>query len=130
IFYSSIFAICTEAFVTRFIIDLKLFYLLILINFFILILFNRINISKELLICYTYLLFSGLLSVFLGSNHLSNFFAQLFGIIIFSLYYFNFYTFLEMKAVKIFAIYVYLSFVLAIIGYPLLLYNKLYGDML
>ncbi|MES2445766.1 MAG: O-antigen ligase family protein [Bacteroidota bacterium] len=94
----------------------------------ILIAFKKLQISKGLLACYSYLIISGILSVVLGTNHLKNVFAQVFGIMICSIYFYNFYTYYNFKVVQIFKTYVYLSFGLAVIGYPLLIYNKLFGD--
>jgi len=127
IYYSTIFSICTEAFLLHFVIDLKLFYLIILINFSILTITQRIKITRGLLIFYTYLLLSGSISILLGSNHLINLLSQFFGIFFISLYYYNFYKMFEDDLPKILDDYVYLCFILVVIGLPLYFYNIFHG---
>lgn len=127
IYYSTIFSICTEAFLIHFIIDLKLFYLIILVNFSILAITENLRISNGLLIFYGYLLFSGFVSVILGTNHITNFFAQFFGIFIISLYYYNFYKIFEERTPKILYDYVYLCFGLVLIGLPIYFIDILQG---
>ncbi len=128
IYYTSIFAICTEAFLFRFIIDLKLFYLIILINFTLLAISNKVKFSNGLIFFYLYLLLSGLLSVVLGTNHIVNVFAQFVGIFFISLYFYNFYKLFDLNVVKIFTDYVYLCFGIALVGYPILVYDQTIGS--
>lgn len=128
IYYSTIFSICTEAFLIHFVIDLKLFYLIILVNFSILAITENLRISKGLVIFYGYLLFSGFIGVLLGTNHVINVFSQFFGIFFISLYYYNFYKIYEDQIPKVIQDYVYLCFGLVVIGLPIYFIQILNGN--
>lgn len=128
IYYTSLFSICTEALVFRFIIDLKLFYLIVLVNFFLFLLSGKLRISRGLIFFYLYLIFSGALSIILQTNHVAIFFAQFLGIFFISLYFYNFYKFFNLDVKRIFRDYVYLCLGIAVIGYPLLIYNQTIGS--
>ncbi|WP_297517924.1 hypothetical protein [Flavobacterium sp.] len=113
--YSSVFAIFTEAFFFNFIIDWKLFYLIILTNFILIAKHFGLRYSKRFflllgaismhaIICCTTLL--------IPPNY---FLSQILGITITSLYFYNVIPLIPMEHIR--KVYVNLCFYSAIIGY-------------
>lgn len=113
--YSSVFAIFTEAFFFNFIIDWKLFYLIILTNFILIAKHFGLRYSKRFflllgaismhaIICCTTLL--------IPPNY---FLSQILGITITSLYFYNVFPLIPMEHIR--KVYVNLCFYSAIIGY-------------
>lgn len=127
IYYSTIFATCTESFLYHFVIDIKLFYLIISVNFILLALLNQIQLSKKITIIYLMLIITGFASILLKTNTISNFLSQFVGITFVSLYFFNYFQFFKHDLLKIFNDYVYLCFILVLLGVPIYFYNLLSG---
>ena len=129
IYYSTIFSICTEAFLYHFIIDIKLFYLIIATSFFLFLFFKSIKLPKALAFVYILLLISGIGSIYLGTNYLPNFISQFIGIVFVSLYFYNFFSFFRNDFLKIINDYVYLCFILVVIGIPIYCFILLSGRL-
>ncbi len=128
LYYSSILAIFTEAFVTRYIIDIKLFYFIVFVNLIILVLY-RSFLNRKLIFFYAFLLFSGAVSIVLKTNLLPLFLGQLFGILIISFYYFNFFVLFEDRLLKIFRDYTLCCFYVALIGIAIFIFNLVQGSI-
>ena len=96
--------------------DLKLFYLVVLINFFILALSGKIKYSKGLLIFHSIIIFSGFISCVFGYNNSGYFLVQLFFLILIPVYYYSFFRMFESKFQEIISLYCKLSFWVAVIG--------------
>ena len=88
--YSSIFALFTEDFSFHYGIDLKLFYVILLLNFVILAFTKRITIHKNLLVLLGFFLIHGLVFYLWRLNPIKSLIAQLIGVSISSIYYYNF----------------------------------------
>lgn len=127
IYYSTIFSLCTEAFLYHFIIDIKLFYFFITINFVLLLALHKIQFSKKLNLIYLILIITGLSSILYKTNSFSSFISQFAGITFVSLYFYNFFSFFKNDLLKIVHDYVYLCFILVIVGLPIYLYILLSG---
>lgn len=90
ILYSSVFALFTEDFKYNFIIDWKLFYLIILINSILLISKKKFFINRNHIIILLFLLFHGIIFYVINKNNLTSLIAQLVGITLSSVYYYSF----------------------------------------
>jgi len=121
IYYSTLFSIATEMFTTYVGIDLKLFYLIVLTNFFLLLFSKQISHAKGILFFYFILIVSGITSIALKTNELHLFLSQFVGIYFISLYFFNFFKIFQDQLKKIYTDYVWMCFYIAIIGIPLFL---------
>lgn len=113
--YSSVFAIFTEAFFFNFIIDWKLLYLIIVVNYFILAKTQKIRLNNFFLLLIGALFIHGIVVNTLIGVPLNYMIAQLIGISIISIYYYNFIPLYDKN--DIIAVYVKLSLYAAIIGY-------------
>lgn len=116
IFYTTILSIFTEAARSNVGFDLKLFYLVIFVNFFIFLFKKKIVYTKGLLILHFIITFSGIYSCLFGYNHLGYFLIQLFFLILIPTYYNSFFLFFKNDFHKIVRVYCVAAFVLAIIG--------------
>lgn len=120
--YSSVFAIFTEAFFFNFIIDWKLLYLIIIVNFLLIIKIQKtIRFNKYFLLIILGLLIHGLITNIIIGVPINYMFAQLIGITIIATYYYNFITLYDRT--EIIEVYAKLSLLVAAIGYPMWLLN-------
>ena len=117
--YSSVFAIFSEAFFFHFIIDWKLLYFIIFINYFVILSHNSIKVNKY----FIYLLFLILLHAVLSYTFIqipfNYFISQLLGIAVVGIYFYNLIKILDLDVVI--KTYLNFSFVVVIIGYVLFL---------
>ena len=116
--YSSVFAIFTEAFFFHLIIDWKLFYLIIITNYILLIKFRKITINKY----FSYLLMavvfhSVIFNIIIGIPP-NYFIAQLIGITVVSTFYYNLIPIY--KTEQVISAYLKICLVVVIIGYLML----------
>lgn len=118
ILYSSVFAIFTESFFFHYIIDWKLFYIILLINFYLLSRIKKITINKYVFFLIVGLITHGLIMNALISIPLKFLFAQIIGVFIVSTYYYNFVSLFNVS--KIIELYSKYSLYIAAIGYPML----------
>jgi hypothetical protein len=121
ILYSSVFAMFTEAFKFHYIIDLKLFYLIIGINFLLLSINKKLTISKNIFIVLAFLSLHGIVNFLLFSNPIKSLIAQLLGITICSLFYYNFIKIYGKEVV--FRAYLKVAFIVAVIAIPMFYLN-------
>lgn len=119
--YSSVCAIFSESFFFHFIIDWKLFYVIIFINFYILSTLKKITVNKYIFLIFIGLFIHGLVAnTFIGISY-KYLIAQLAGIFIVSTYYYNFVAY--MKLDKIIDFYSKTSLFIAAIGFPMLFFG-------
>lgn len=115
--YSSIFAVFTEAFFFNYIIDLKLFYLLILINSVLLIKLKKITINSYFLLLIGFFLVHGILAYLIIGIPINYMLSQVIGISITGIYYYNFVSFFPKS--ELIKVYTKLSLYVSIVGYLL-----------
>jgi hypothetical protein len=87
--YSSIFALFTEDFSFNFIVDIKLFYVIILINTVLLIYNRRFSVNKNLFLILFFFVAHGIIMSILIDNIILSLIAQIFGISISSFFYYS-----------------------------------------
>ena len=116
IYYTTILSIFTEAARINIGFDLKLFYFVVLINFFILAYFGKIKYSKGLLIFHSIIVFSGFTSCVFGYNNSGYFLAQLFFLLLIPVYYYSFFWMFKNRFQENISLYCKLSFWVAFIG--------------
>ncbi len=119
--YSSVFAIFTEAFFFKFIIDWKLLYLIVGINFFLLLKLKKITLNIYFSILLLYFLIHGFLAYTIISIPYNFMLSQIIGISIIGTYYYNFISNYNNK--EIINAYLKISLIVAILGYPLYFLN-------
>lgn len=119
--YSSVFAIFTEAFFIHFIIDWKLLYLIIFINYFILIKLKNLSFNKNFIILLLALLAHGIIANIIIGIPPNYLISQLLGILIVSTFYYNLIPLYEKE--EIIEVYLKLCLIIVFIGYILLLFN-------
>lgn len=115
--YSSVFAIFTEAFFFRFIIDLKLFYFILFINYTLLFIYKKVTINKFLIELFGFIfIYSGIAYIVIGipPNYM---FSQILGIAVSSVYFYNVLKLFSKE--EIYETYAKLSLYTAIIGFPM-----------
>ena len=112
--YSSVFAIFSEGFFFNFIIDWKLLYLIIFVNYFLIIKYKTLRVHKTFLIVVASLFAHAILCYTIIQIPPNYFISQLLGITITGLYFYNF--FLVSDLSKVTKSYLSLSFYVAIIG--------------
>jgi len=115
--YSSVFALFTEDFSFYYIIDWKLFYVILLFNFVLFATKKKIIISKNIILIISFLLIHGVIFIIWFQNPIKSLFAQLLGIIFCSIYYYNF--FKEYGSKLVFEKYLELAFIVAILAIPM-----------
>lgn len=116
--YSTLFIICSESFVLKTGFDLKLAYIIIAINF-ILVLFTKpgeIVISRKIVVILTLILLQGIISTFLFNNSIQRVFFQVTGIFYISGYFYFLYKFLNLPVKTIFIEYGRIAYFIAALG--------------
>mgnify|MGYP003683833855 CR=1 FL=1 len=119
--YSSVLALFSESFTFHYIIDLKLFYIILMINLGILTFRNALVANKNMLIVYGFLLIHGFIMYIILRNPISSLFAQLLGIILTSFYYYNFIKLFRTKL--LFNVYINSAFYIALLAIPMYYLN-------
>jgi hypothetical protein len=119
--YSSVFAIFTEAFFFNFIIDWKLLYLIIIVNYFLLLKIKKITLNIYFVLLLLFLLIHGLLMYTVISIPYNYMFSQIIGIAVIGTYYYNFVSLYKKE--EIMNVYLKIALVVGVIGYPLYFLN-------
>ena len=111
---SSVFALFTEALKFHYIIDWKLFYIIILSNFLLIAINKKITIHKNMLVLFLFLLVHGVIGYLFFQNPIKSLIAQFIGIFASSVYYHNF---IKNYGVKIvFEKYLKFAFIIAVLS--------------
>ncbi len=97
-------------------IDIKAFYFVMLFNTVVLLSLAQFVVNKPLVIFYTYLAFSGLVSITAGTNTFWAFSEQFLGITFTSLYFYNFFRFEHFEFRRLFLLYTRLAYYVCWIG--------------
>ena len=121
IIYSSVFALFTEAFYFHFVIDIKLYYVILICNFLLLAKTRKITIHKNLIIILGFFTIHGIVSYLWLHNPIQSLIAQLLGISLSSIFYQNLIKYFSVK--KLFEVYLNFSFYIAIIAIPMFYLN-------
>ena len=121
IVYSSIIALFSENFGFHYIIDLKIFYIVILVNFVLLASKTKLVVHRNIIILLSFFLIHGIVFYLVFQNPLKSLFAQLIGISISSIYYYNFLKYYKTKYA--FDVYLKVALIVAIIAIPMFYFN-------
>lgn len=113
--YSSIFAIFTEAFFFHFIIDWKLLYAIVIINFYLLGRITKIRLNKYFGIILLGIFLHALIGNTLAGVPYNYMLSQIMGIAILGIYYYNFIANYQLDEIT--RVYVKMCLYVAIIGY-------------
>lgn len=119
--YSSVFAIFTEAFFFNLIIDWKLLYLIIIVNYFLLFQIKKITTNIYFAVLLLFFIIHGLITYTVISIPYNFMLSQIIGITIIGTYYYNFVSLY--KTEEIVKVYINMCLVVAIIGYPMYFLN-------
>lgn len=122
--YSSVFAIFTEAFFFNWIIDWKLLYLIVFVNYSILIISGSLKIHKHFLYFLLALFIHGIIAYTIIDIPYNYMLSQILGIAIIGIYYYNFVSLFPIEG--IIKVYTRLCIYVAVIGY--ILWFILRGD--
>ncbi len=114
---SSVFALFTEAFKFHYIVDWKLFYVIIISNFLLLSINKKVTISKNIIIVFLFLIVHGLILFLWFKNPLKSLFAQLIGITVSSVFYYN--LFKNYGVSRLFGKYKKIAFFIALLAIPM-----------
>ena len=87
--WSTLIGLFSEALRYKAGIDIKAFYFIMLVNSLVLVSLGQFFVNRYLVIFYTYLAFSGLVSIATGTNTTQAFLEQFIGISFTSLYFYN-----------------------------------------
>ncbi|CAM1345187.1 hypothetical protein [Tenacibaculum amylolyticum] len=115
--YSSVFAIFTEDFSFHYIIDIKLFYLILIVNFLILSIHKKMVVHKNLIILLGFFFVHGTVLFLWKQNPIKSLIAQLLGISLTSIYYYNFLKYYT--TAKAFKVYAKMAFYIALLAIPM-----------
>lgn len=127
--HSSVFAIFTESFFFHFIIDWKLLYLLIFVNYILLLQIKKITINKYFAVFIFALFVHGFLTNIIIGIPPNYMISQLLGILLVSTFYYNLIPLYKKE--DIVDAYLKICVIIAIIGYIMLLFNlQKYEDRL
>lgn len=119
IIHSSVFAIFTEAYSFHYGIDLKLFYIIILANFFVLSINKEIKVHKNIIYIIGFFLVHGICLFLLNRNPIKSLFSQLIGISVSSIFFYN--LLLNYKTNALIRVYKKYTFLIALIAIPMYL---------
>lgn len=129
---SSVFAIFTENFSFHYIIDLKLFYIILIFNFFVISYKYRVTVNKNIIILLSFFIVHGLFCYLIFQNPIKSLIAQVIGISLSSIYYYNLIKIFKIK--KLVDEYLKLSLLIAVLAIPMFYlginvftYNRLNG---
>lgn len=130
--YSTVFSVFTEALFVTIGVDLKFFYIVILINLPLILTykgFANTTIQKWHFAILAFFLVNGFVSIFIfKTNLLPNWLEQFVGISICSYYYYLFFSlFNKEEFLSLFRLYAYVTFLLILIGYCTLPFDKYEG---
>lgn len=114
IIYSSVFALFTEAFYFHFLIDIKLYYVILICNFLLIAKTKKITVHKNLIVILGFFVLHGVISYLWLLNPIQLLVAQLLGISLSSIYFHNIIKYFKVN--KLFSVYLDFSFYLAIIS--------------
>lgn len=107
-------------------VDIKAFYFVMLFNTLVLLSLGQFVLNKPLVLFYTYLAFSGLVSIATGTNTLRAFSEQFVGITFTSLYFYNFLRFENFDFRRLFILYTRLAYYVCWIGILMVPFQRVF----
>lgn len=119
--YSSVFAIFTEAFFFNYIIDWKLLYLIIFVNYLILFRIKKITFNYYFLGLLVFFFIHGALAYTIISIPYNFMLSQILGIAVVGTYYYNFIPLYDKE--EIIRVYLKICLFAAVVGYPMFFLN-------
>jgi len=126
IIYSSIISLFSEALALHTFIDLKIFYLIIFINFSLILSFKQFCLHKwHFWGMFFVFSASGTIAIVSSVSITTNYLMQVVGISIVSIYYYVFFRRMGMSSLEMFQKYCGVAYIVAIIGLVIFLYNLL-----
>jgi hypothetical protein len=126
--WSTLLALFSEAARYKAGVDIKAFYFVMVFNSVVLLSLGRFVVNKPLVLFYTYLMFSGLVSIAAGTNTLRAFSEQFVGITFTSLYFYNFFRFENFDFRSLFVLYTRLAYWICWIGIVMLPFQYAFHD--
>jgi len=126
IIYSTLFSVFSEAFLINYIIDLKLFYLIVFLNLLLISFYFPIKFSKNMLLILSLIFGFGIITIVLGTNSFSRLISQFLGIFIISYYYYSFFENGGMSVDYYFKLYSQFAYYLSVIGLFVFFSNLLF----
>jgi len=124
--YSSVFAIFTEAFFFNFIIDWKLQYLILFVNYILLLKISKLTFQKNFVYLILFLIAHGLIAYTIIWIPLNFMVSQILGVAIVGAYYYNFVKLY--KPIELIEVYLKIAFWVAVIGFPLYFFKINIGN--
>jgi len=128
ILFTTIIFIFPDIFKYRYFVDIKLFYLVVIVNTTLLAYLNKIRLNKT----HTKLLFvfflMGLISIALKTNRFNKFLPQFLGISFTSIYYYSFFRYQQISLENIFRTYCKVAFWFSIIGIIIFCYLLIFEN--
>lgn len=121
IVYTTIFALFSEDFYFQYIIQWKLFYLIITLNFLLLLLKNKIAVQKNMILFFAFLIVHAIVLYIYFKNPFTSFLSQFLGITITSIYFFSFLK--NYKTTFVFKVYLKFAFIIAILAIPMFFFK-------
>ncbi len=119
--FSSVFALFSENFAFHYIIDWKLFYIILFVNLGVFLFKTKLVANKNMIIVYSFLLIHGIIMYVVLRNPIGSLFAQLIGVVLSSFYYYNFIR--EYNTKRLFKTYVNTAFYIAVLAIPMFYLN-------
>ncbi|MFD2873853.1 hypothetical protein ACFS5N_15335 [Mucilaginibacter ximonensis] len=127
IFYSTLIGIFTERLFVHVGIDIKLIYGIFFINYLILLAFNKIIIPKFLFYIVFYLAVTSIIACVFKTDQPAAAIAQLLGISVSMLYFYNIYRYTDLDIETVFDKYLQVSFYLSAIGILIFVFEIVNG---
>ena len=124
--YSSVFAIYTEAFFFNYVIDWKLLYLIIFVNFILLLKYKKITFNKYFIGLLAFFFIHGFICYTIITIPYNFMLSQILGIAIVSTYFYNFIRINDLNAVI--KTYTNITLFIAIIGFPLYFFGVNFNE--
>lgn len=117
IIFSSVFALFSEDFSFNYIIDIKLFYAILIINIILLQLKGGLKIHKNIALIIGFIIIHGIIASIIYKETITVLIAQVLGISITSIFYYNFLRKYGLKTT--FDVYLKLAFYIALLAIPM-----------
>lgn len=125
ILHTTVFSVFSEAIYINYGIDLKIFYLILFVNFLIIAFYYKIKFSRNILIILGIISCLGLVSIIFGSGTYIRVFSQVSGIFFVSTFYFNFFKNQKMDIGSMYRLYCKYAYLICILGLIIFVFNLL-----
>jgi hypothetical protein len=123
VLHATLLSLFSEVFMLRIEIDLKIFYLVVLVNSFFIFATTTFFAHKKHFVLLFYLFLSGVIGVISQSTKLNHFLFAIIGISISSIYFYNYFRYVKIPVERVFSIYVRYATWLCWVGLAIFLYE-------